>query len=368
VVSSTGSAAVLVEPNRLETWEVPVADPEPGGVLARIVLGGVCGSDVHLYTGSAGTLPFPVVLGHEGIARLEKLGTGVTTDYAGEPVAEGDLIFWSPTPLCGRCHACSVVGDPPCENSDFFEHAEKPGWGAFAEWAWIPASMAFYKLPDGADPEALAALGCALPTVMGGFEHAGGIEVGDSVVVQGAGPVGLSGVLVAAESGAETIVVIAGNERKLEIARKLGATHVVSTKGTTAEERREQVREIVGSHGPRFVFEAAGTLDAFPEGFDLVADHGTYLLQGLWGATGTVEIEPRLFTIKNIKVVGDSFHKNRDYYRAMKLAARLQDRVGLADLITDRFPVSETLEALRCVQNGAAIKAVIDPSTGGSDG
>ena len=74
------------------------------------------------------------------------------------------------------------------------------------------------------------------------------------------------------------------------------------------------------------------------------------------------------FTIKNVKVVGDSFHKNRDYYRAMKLAARVQDRVGLADLITDRFPVSETLQALRCVESGAAIKAVIDPSTGGSNG
>ena len=66
-------------------------------------------------TGSAGTLPFPVVLGHEGIARIEKLGAGVSTDFAGEPVAEGDLIFWSPTPFCGRCYACSVVGDPPCE-------------------------------------------------------------------------------------------------------------------------------------------------------------------------------------------------------------------------------------------------------------
>lgn len=367
-MSSTGSAAVLVEPNKLETWEVPVADPEPGGVLGRILLGGVCGSDVHLYTGSAGTLPFPVVLGHEGIARVEKLGAGVDKDYAGNSVAEGDLIYWAPTPLCGRCYACSVVGDPPCEESQFFEHAEKPNWGAFAEWAWIPSSMAFYRLPDGADPEALAALGCALPTVMGGFEHAGGVEVGDSVLVQGAGPVGLSGVLIAAESGAEQIIVMAGNERKLEIAKKLGATHVVSTKETTREERREQVREIAGPHGPRFVFEAAGTLEAFPEGFELTADHGTYLVQGLWGATGTVEIEPRQFTIKNMKVVGDCFHKNRDYYRAMKLAARVQDRIPLAAMITDRFPVSETREALRSVERGEAIKAVIDPTLGEKNG
>jgi threonine dehydrogenase-like Zn-dependent dehydrogenase len=360
-MATTGKAAVLVEPNRLETWDVPVADPEPGGVLARIVLGGVCGSDVHLYDGSAGTIPIPIVLGHEGIGRVEKLGEGVETDFAGVPLAVGDLIYWAPTALCGRCYACSILEEPPCENAQFFEHADKPNWGAFAEWAWISAKMCFYRVDDGVDPAALAALGCALPTVIGGFEHAGGIHLGDSVVVQGAGPVGLSAVLVAGLLGAGEIIVIAGNERRLETAKKLGATHVVSMDGTTPEQRKETIYGIVGKQGPRVVFEAAGTLPAFPEGLDLVGDQGLYIIQGLWGAIGNVEVEPRALTIKNVRVVGDSFHRNRHYFQAMKLAGRVQDRFPLADLISHRFPVSGTLEALEAVSSGAATKAVIDP-------
>jgi D-arabinose 1-dehydrogenase-like Zn-dependent alcohol dehydrogenase len=163
-MSDKGKAAVLVEPNKLETWEVPVPDPEPGGVSVRMVLGGVCGSDLHIFDGGAGVMPFPIILGHEGIGRVEKLGAGVETDYAGVPVAEGDLVYWAPTPLCGRCYACTVLDQPPCENAAFFEHAEKPNWGSLADFAWIPDKMAFFRLPDGADPAALAALGCALPT------------------------------------------------------------------------------------------------------------------------------------------------------------------------------------------------------------
>jgi D-arabinose 1-dehydrogenase-like Zn-dependent alcohol dehydrogenase len=120
----TGRATVLVEPNRLETWEVPVVDPEPGGALVSVVIGGVCGSDLHITSGEAGVMPFPIILGHEGVGRVEKLSPGVTTDYAGTPVKPGDLVCWSPIALCHRCYSCTVREETPCENSRFFERAD----------------------------------------------------------------------------------------------------------------------------------------------------------------------------------------------------------------------------------------------------
>ena len=84
---TSARACVLVEPNRLETRDVPIFDPPPGGALVRVVVGGVCGSDVHIANGEAGVMPFPIILGHEGVGRIERLGPGVTTDYAGVPVA-----------------------------------------------------------------------------------------------------------------------------------------------------------------------------------------------------------------------------------------------------------------------------------------
>ena len=91
-----GKATVLVKPNQLETWDLPISDPEPGGALVRTLVGGVCGSDVHIANGEAGVMPFPIILGHEGVGKIEKLGEGVETDYAGVPVVVGDLVVWSP--------------------------------------------------------------------------------------------------------------------------------------------------------------------------------------------------------------------------------------------------------------------------------
>ena len=99
---TTGRATVLVKPNLVETWEVDIADPEAGGALVRVLIGGVCGSDVHIMNGEAGIMPFPIILGHEGVGRVEKLGAGVVTDYAGIPVKDGDLVYWAPIALLLR--------------------------------------------------------------------------------------------------------------------------------------------------------------------------------------------------------------------------------------------------------------------------
>jgi len=354
-----GRATVLVEPNRVETWEVNIADPEQGGALVRVVLGGVCGSDVHIKTGEAGIMPFPIILGHEGVGRVEKLG-GIDTDYAGVPVKPGDLVYWAPIAACHRCYSCTVLDESPCENSQFFEHAEKPNWGTYADYAWLPRGLAFYKLPDGADPLAVAALGCALPTVLRGFDRCGPVRMGEAVVVQGAGPVGLSAVLVAAQAGARDVIVIDGVDQRLEVAKSLGATATISLKDSP-EERRRKIYDITGANGPSLIVEAAGVLQAFPEGVDLTGNHGRYVILGLWGAIGTQPISPRDMTTKNITVAGASFPKPKNYYGAMHLAARLQDKVPLAGLISHRFAIEEADHALEMVHCGEVIKAVIDP-------
>jgi 5-exo-hydroxycamphor dehydrogenase len=356
-----GQAAVLVEKNRLETWDVDVSGPEPGGALVKVVLGGVCGSDVHILTGEAGEMPFPIILGHEGVGRVERLGDGVATDYAGVPVKSGDLVYWSPIALCRRCYSCTVLEETPCENTSFFEDASKPNWGSYADFAWLPNGMPFYRLPDQADPLAVAALGCALPTVLRGFERCGPVRVGESVVVQGAGPVGLSAVLVASVAGAREVIVIDSSPSRLQAARTLGATAVVSLHDSP-EERRRQIYDRTGPAGPDVVVEAAGALPAFPEGVDLGGNHGRYVILGLWGAIGTQPISPRDLTLKNLTIAGASFPKPRNYYHAMHLAARLQDRVPLAGLVTHRFAIAQANEALDVTRKGIAVKAVIDPT------
>lgn len=355
-----GKASVLVETGRVETWDVDIAPPEPGGALVRTVLGGVCGSDVHIVSGEAGEMPFPIILGHEGVGQIEALGSGTDTDYAGVPVRSGDYVVWAPIALCGRCYSCTVLQQTPCENTTFFEHANRPNWGSYAQYAWLPRGMAFYRLPDGADPTAVAALGCALPTVLRGFDRCGPVRVNDAVLVQGAGPVGLSAILVAAQMGARCIVVIDRAPARLEAARMLGATATVSL-DLPPEERKRAVYDLTGPTGPDVVIEAAGVLPAFPEGVDLAGPHGRYIILGLWGAIGTQPISPRDLTIKNLDIGGASFPAPRNYYHAMHLAARLQDRIPLAALVSHRFSLTDAAKALQITQSGVATKAVIDP-------
>jgi 5-exo-hydroxycamphor dehydrogenase len=356
-----GRASVLVRPNQLETWDVEVADPEPGGALVSIVMGGVCGSDVHILTGEAGEMPFPIILGHEGIGRIEKLGAGVSTDYAGEDLKVGDLVYWSPIALCHRCYSCSVLDETPCENTRFFEDASKPNWGSYADFAWLPNGMPFYRLPDHAQPAAVAALGCALPTALRGFDRCGPVRLADTVVVQGAGPVGLSAVLIAAQAGAREIIVIDGTPSRLEAAKSLGATATMGL-DVAPDERKRMVYDLVGHNGPNIVVEAAGVLPAFPEGVDLSGNHGRYIILGLWGAIGTQPISPRDLTIKNLTIGGATFPKPKHYYQALHLAVALQDRVPLGALVSHKFGVAQAKEALSLTKSGGTIKAVIDPT------
>lgn len=357
---STGRAAVLIEPNRVEIWDVPIADPKAGEVLLRVEIGGVCGSDAHIVSGAAGTMPFPIILGHEGTGRIERVGSGVRTDYAGMPIAPGDLVCWAPYAPCHRCHSCTVLEETPCENGQFFEHAERPNWGSYADYAWLPNGMPFFRIPDHGIAEAVAALGCALPTILRGLDRSGPIRPSESVVIQGAGPVGLASVLVAGQSGAREVIVIDKSPRRLEMAMMLGATAIVSL-DMDAVERRRAIYERVGSNGPDLVVEAAGYLPAFQEGVELMKPHGRYLIMGLWGAVGTQPFSPRDLTIKNASLHGSFFPKPKHYYQAMQIAVKLQDRLNLPNLITHRFGIDQTAEALEAVKNGDAVKVVIDP-------
>jgi threonine dehydrogenase-like Zn-dependent dehydrogenase len=357
-----GKAAVMVSKDHLETWDVDIAEPEHGGALVSVVLGGVCGSDVHILSGEAGEMPFPIILGHEGVGRIEKLG-GLATDYAGAPISVGDLVYWSPIALCRRCYSCTVLEETPCENTRFFEDASKPNWGSYAEFAWLPNGMPFFRLPDHARPDAVAALGCALPTVLRGFDRCGPIQLGDTVVVQGAGPVGLSAVLLAAYAGARDVIVIDSSEARLAAARTLGATATVSL-ADSPDERMRQIYDRTGPTGPTLVVEAAGALPAFPEGVELAGRHSRYVILGLWGAIGTQPISPRDLTLKNLTIAGASFPKPKHYYQALHLATALQDRVPLAELVTHRYPISAAKEALEATKRGVAVKAVIDPTLG----
>src|SRR5919106_485915 len=152
------------EPLTLE--EAPVLDPDPGALIARVDMGGVCGTDVHLHHGNL-PIPTPVILGHEAVGRVEKLGAGVTTDFNGEPLQEGDAIAWASNIPCGRCYWCVVEKERTlCENRKVYGinqrfDREPRLSGGWAEFIYLQPGSAVFKLPAGISPVQAIALGCA---------------------------------------------------------------------------------------------------------------------------------------------------------------------------------------------------------------
>ena len=361
----TGKRAVLVSPNKpLEIWERETPSPGPGEAVLRLEFGGVCGTDVHFWHGEI-PLPGPMALGHEGIGVIEELGEGLSHDSGGSPVAVGDRVYWQPVRPCFQCYPCTVLNDVSmCENAfaSIFGDANAPTPATYNEWVTLSPSLPFYRIPDDTSSEAVIAFGCAMPTMLQGLERLGGIAPGQTVVIQGCGPVGLAATLLAHLSGAQKVIVIGGPKQRLDMARQLGADHTIDmSEVSTTEERRDQVRGLTGGRGADVVIEAAGVIAAFSEGLPLVAPAGRYLIVGLWSAEGTVPIEPKLINNGNLQIIGTALAQPRHLYQAIQVAQARQDQFPLAAAITHRFTVEQSNQALEAVAAMETIKAVVVP-------
>lgn len=360
----SGRRVVFHAPGQpLELRDVVVPAPEPGGVLVRMLFAGVCGSDAHRINGDMPAPPVPLAFGHEGIGRIEALGAGVTTDHAGSRVAVGDLIYFSPAseatvPASGR-----IV--PGAYDAPWPVPADRPSVATYQDWAWIAQTGVFYRIPEDTSPEAVIAFGCAMPTAIGGMARLGGIKPGQTVVVQGCGPVGLASTVLASLEGAGQIIVIGEPEERLRAAERFGATTVLPLGSTTPKERKAAILDLTNGQMGDVVIEAAGQLAAFHEGLDLLAFEGRYLILGLYSGPGQADVDIVGLNNRSQAIIG-SLGPTRldDLKTTIEIAREHGERLGFAELITHRFPLAQTADAIEAVGAGVAIKAVVLPEQG----
>lgn len=365
MASRNARRAVLVNPHQaLESWDGVIPAPGPEEVVLRVEFAGVCGTDVHLWHGEV-PLAGPIVLGHEGIGVIEELGHGTTTDFAGTPVSPGDRVYWVPISPCHRCYYCTVVKDTslcPSLFTALFRPAQEAPSNTYTEYAWLPPRMAFYRIPETTPSEAVIAFGCAMPTMLQGLERLGGIGLGQTVVIQGCGPVGLAATLLSHLSGAGQVIVVGAPQHRLAMARRLGATALINLdEDKTAEQRLQKVLDLTDGRGADVVIEAAGAVAAFAEGLGFAGRGGRYLIVGLWSAPGTVPVEPRVLNNANVKLIGTAIYEARHLYEAIRVATQYHTRFPLTEVVSHRFALTETENALRAVKDLTTIKAVIRP-------
>jgi threonine dehydrogenase-like Zn-dependent dehydrogenase len=337
----------------------PVA--EPGGLVARVTLAGVCGSDVHRIVGHVKDAVGRISFGHEAVGIIAELGDGLATDWGGVPVSVGDRIIWyaGSTP-CGKCRGCRTTGEA-CDDRQWPLSSSVPNAAGYRDTASLSPLVPFFRIDGPVTDQELIAFGCALPTAISGQRKLGLVEAGQTVVVQGAGPVGIASAMVASISPARNVIVIGAPAHRLELAREFGASVTIDLDATTPEERLAGVFELTDGRGADVVIEAAGVPEAFPEGVSLLARHGRYLLSGLYSGTREVPVNPVPITLKSARIIGNLGSRPEVGLQALRFVQANRDRFPFARIVTHRYALDAVGDALAAMQDGSAVKAVIEP-------
>jgi threonine dehydrogenase-like Zn-dependent dehydrogenase len=366
---SVAKASVLEQfraPLRLREFPLP-ARAEPGAALVRTELAGICGTDVHLWNGEL-PITLPVILGHETVGRIELLGEGLGQDWTGQPLRVGDRVTWNSSTSCGQCYYCVEKLHPTrCPHRRAYGIGyrcdEPPHWlGGYAQFHYLRPRTTLFKLPDDLPTETVIGAGCALITAIHGMERAA-LGWRDTVVIQGAGPVGIATLAVARDAGAEKVIVIGGPKPRLEMARRFGADHTIDLELVPEPSARlAAVRELTRGHGADLVVECVGRPPAVVEGMELCRDGGTYLLLGHYCDAGTVAWNPHVVTRKQLQVIGSWSSEPRHLKRALEFLRARRREFPFEAMVTHRFPLAQANEALAATAQWQSAKSVLVPN------
>ena len=356
-VVRTFGAPIVIE-------EVPIpGEIEPGAILARIEMCSICGTDVHLWQGSLSTkVELPVILGHEMVGRIVAMGSGTARDSVGQPLRAGDRITWTHT-SCGSCFFCTVAQEPTlCANARryMYERMDRPPYllGGFAEYGYVLPDAGRIRVPDDLPNELASLSSCALRSVMNAFDALGAISPADTVVIQGAGPLGLLATAVAKVSGARRVVTIGAPDARLAIASVFGADETISIDRTSPEERVDAVRVLTAGRGADIVMEFTGHPAAFNEGLDLIRRGGRYVVVGQLGA-GTTTFRPALIVSKQLRILGSLSGRAKAYWKALDFLSAHRKAVPFERMISTRYSLGDVNIAMERMKRYEEIKPVI---------
>jgi threonine dehydrogenase-like Zn-dependent dehydrogenase len=324
--------------------------------LIQIGACGVCGTDLHILKGHwPKPLPWPFTLGHELAGVIVELGPELTHDFMGQPLSLGAKIMLPPLMPCGQCHYC--VHYPQTANKCLtpvyygrylgFDKAPHL-WGGWAEMVYVDLEelpgTKIYRLPDDM-PLRLGSLAEPLTSCMRAFQRAvrvGGFNTGDTVVIQGSGPIGVLAVAAAQEMGAGRVIVVGAPENpRLALCRQFGAEATVSLEDHPQPEQRiNAVRQIVGGFGADLVMDCSGHPSAGPEGIEMLRDGGTYVEMGQFTDAGSINTNWHRICTKDINVLGSWAFTANDIPKGIALLDRARDRYPWYDMQT-LFPFTE---------------------------
>jgi len=366
----TCKAAIAWEAGKpLSIEEVQVAAPKAGEVRVKIVATGVCHTDAFTLSDDDPEGIFPAILGHEGGGIVESIGEGVTS------VSVGDHVIPLYTPECGECKFCKSGKTNLCQKiretqgkglmpdgTTRFSQNGKPiyhymGCSTFSEYTVLP-EISLAKINKSAPLEEVCLLGCGVTTGMGATVNAAKVQKGDSVAVFGLGGIGLSAIIGAQMAGAGRIVAIDLNEKKFDLAKKLGATDCINPKDYD-KPIQEVIVELTDG-GVDWSFECIGNVNVMRSALECChKGWGESVIIGVAGAGQ--EISTRPFQLVTGRVWrGTAFGGVKGRSQLPDYVERyLAGEFKLSDFITHTMKLEHINEAFDLMHEGESIRSVI---------
>ena len=338
----TMKAAVFVAPGRIELQEKPVPEIGAGEALVRVTTTTICGTDVHILKGEYPVEP-GLIVGHEPVGIIAKLGAGVTGYHVGQRVIVGAI-----TP-CGQCHSCLDNDRSQCgsDTRDGFPKAIG-GWkfgntidGCQAEYLRVPFALAnLTPVPDGLSDEQVLMCPDIMSTGFGGAES-GHIRIGDTVVVFAQGPIGLCATAGAKLMGASRIITVDGIPERLEVSKRLGADVTINFREVDPV---EAIREITGGRGADVAIEALGTQQTFESALRSLRPGGTLSSLGVYSGKLQLPLDAFAAGLGDYKIITTLCPGGKERMRRL-MNVVATGRVDLTALVTHRYTLDEIEEA-----------------------
>ncbi|HET6614906.1 MAG TPA: zinc-binding dehydrogenase [Dehalococcoidia bacterium] len=371
-MSGTGKAAVFLGPGKgYEIQEFDIPTPEPGGIVIKVAMGGICGSDLHIWRGDSPVFAMMAgnVAGHEMTGRVHSLGSDVKTDSLGRPLKEGDRVAYAYFYPCNRCYQCNRGEFSACPNKllTMGPGAVSKFSGAYGEYYYLKPGGWIFKIPDEVTDEMATPVNCALSQVTYGLAKAG-LRYGDTLVVQGAGGLGLNAIAVAKEMGADAVIAIDGIPSRLELATRFGADAVIDiNEHPTPMDRITKVKQLTQNRGADIVAEFVGVPAVVPEGLQMLRDGGTYLEIGNISMGRTTEIDPSQLVWGTKRIQGVIMYDPWVIPEALDFLVRTREKYPHGDVVSHKFKledINNAFENSEWAREGQATKvnrAVIVP-------
>ena len=276
---------------------------------------------------------------------IHKLGAGVTTDSNGTPIKEGDRLIHVHVFPCYSCHMCTRGDTNWCINRAYPTGDIWPYFtGTYGDFLYLPPRHPAFRVPDELPDDALGYVNCAMGTVTQGLIRASAHE-GQSVVIMGAGGLGLNATAMAKDMGADRVIVLDRLDNRLQLAEEFGADHTINIEEyNTPETRVQRVFELTRGRGADIVMELVGNAQLLAEGIDMLSNGGTFVEIGDIIPGPTVAIDPsKMLRGKNI--VGSSMYRPSTLSAILDYMVKNQDSVPFHRIVSHKFSLADVNEA-----------------------